>query len=462
MKPGTNSKSHPQKTPPPFDSALSSLQPVPPEITRESLLFLYQAATQLSSSLDYTETLNRIPRILVPDLANGCVLYLRQEDGSVIPFVAGETSELQAWLESLTSRHMAAGEDQSESVLSLISEGLQRQTHESSRFQSDIDPGSPPPLSPVDEAPTSDPLVVPLNKQEESLGFLVLYRSNPDDRFTSEERSTAMLYTEQAAQALENARRYSQAQAAYNREHSVAKTFEKSFMPHLPPRVPGLEIAHVYVPAYTQIMVGGDFYDIYRLGENHYSIVLGDVSGKGIEAAILTAMAKYNLRGLVTEFLYPQTVMSKLSGLLNGQLPPERFVSLFYGVFNVRGHQLLYANAGHEAALVEHADGGIELLEATGPILGLIPDTDYAESTVVLEPGSSLLLYTDGLTEVRRGRKLLDQSGVIDLFRSTRGQSSQRRLELLMEGAREYGQGVFRDDVAVLLVHLSETPEGIR
>lgn len=302
-------------------------------------------------------------------------------------------------------------------------------------------------------------LTVPLLLEGDQIGVLHLLRTGSSRRFTDLEQAVLYEYARHAALAVAHAWRHEQAQSAYLRERGIAETFQKSFLPHLPQGVPGLEVAHRYVPAQGPAQVGGDFYELFRLGSNHYGFALGDVSGKGIEAAILTAMAKYNLRGLVTEFLYPETVLAKLSGLLSAQLPPERFVSLFYGVFNLRGHQLLYANAGHEAALVEGPDGGIDSLEPTGPVVGLLPDSEFHQQTLVLEPGSSLLLYTDGLSEARQGKTLLGSGGVAEFFAATRGQPPQRRIDDLIKRVRQFSTSGFRDDVAVMLLHLPTAPE---
>jgi sigma-B regulation protein RsbU (phosphoserine phosphatase) len=247
------------------------------------------------------------------------------------------------------------------------------------------------------------------------------------------------------------------AEKAFRLEHRVTQTLQRAFLPDLPLSIPGLEVGHLYVPARSDALVGGDFYDLFPLEGGRYGAAMGDVCGKGVQAVDTAAMTKYMLRALASQFPRPADALDRLNRLLCDYLPGDRFVTLFFGVYDPAGRSFHYVNSGHESAILEAPDGKTDRLAASGPILGVVRDTEFGEGGADLPPGSFLLLFTDGLTEARRGSRFLDQEGVAGFFEKTRTGDPQKRVVALMGEVQGFNRGALRDDAALLLLHV--TPE---
>jgi sigma-B regulation protein RsbU (phosphoserine phosphatase) len=245
-----------------------------------------------------------------------------------------------------------------------------------------------------------------------------------------------------------------QAQDVYDREHAIAETLQECFTPDLPSELPGVEIGHCYLPHGDGIQVGGDFYDLFQLQDGVYGVMIGDVCGKGAEAARITAMAKYALKGFAGEFHHPKTIMQKLDQMLLRHLPSDRFVTAFYGVLDLRNLSFRYANAGHVAGMLERRNGEMEWLSPTGPLLGALKGNVYVERVIRLNPSDCLFLYTDGLIEARQDGIFLGEEGLQELFRQTRTYALNERIRAVEQLASTYCSGCLADDLALLMLQM--------
>ncbi len=258
------------------------------------------------------------------------------------------------------------------------------------------------------------------------------------------------------ALALENARLYA-------REHRVADMLSSAFLTDIPDELPGLSLAANYRAGLEEAQVGGDYYDAFALPDGRVALVIADVSGKGLSAAVQTATVKYSLRAFATEAGAPGLVVTRLNRMLCSDLAGlgDHFVTLFYAVFNPKTGNLSWASAGHESMLIKRHAGGSRLLDANGPILGLAEHA-YAQETDVLAPGDSLVLYTDGLTEARdpETRGLLDIDGVQKLVESAPAEAGPGALAaFLQQAAMRWTAGRPQDDMALLVVRrVSQMP----
>ena len=200
----------------------------------------------------------------------------------------------------------------------------------------------------------------------------------------------------QAGMAIENANRY-------ERQRRVSRSLQAGLLSTEMPELEGVEIAAVYEPASGEADVGGDFFDVFPVGENTYGVVVGDVSGKGAEAAARTAMAKYMLRAFTVRNPGPASALFYLNNALAKDLEADRFATMVYGVFDASTRRWTIARGGHPPPLVYRlATGRVEAYEdIDGAILGAFPDMTFEEASFDLEPGDILLLYTDGLIEAR-------------------------------------------------------------
>lgn len=297
-------------------------------------------------------------------------------------------------------------------------------------------------------------LALPLLVEDDIIGYALTYSSYRKHEFTDYEISIAKAVAAQAAVAIENAR-------AYERERRIAETLQRSFLPDVPLKIGHFEIADMYESALTEAEVGGDFYDLIELSPNRVAFVMGDISGKGLSAAVHTAMVKYTLRAYTLEDISSTELIRKLNRAVWRFIGGQVFVTLFYGVLDTESNELSYVNAGHELPLLFGEDRRICMrLQTTGTALGIVPDYEYGEERIGFSPGDSLLLYTDGATDVRRDGEFLGENGVEGLFCDAASGSAHEIIEAVVQGIREYAGGQLHDDVALMVVQYRRNENG--
>ena len=307
--------------------------------------------------------------------------------------------------------------------------------------------------------PVRAQLALPLLYAGRATGVMALYSSEPRT-FTTDEIGLAQTFANQAASALENARLFTALQAAYHRERHIAGLFQESLLPTYAPRFGAFEFAHKYQAALEEAVIGGDFFDLFPLGESKMGVVMADVSGKGLAAAVQTALLKYTLRGFALEAPdSPASVLARLNDVLCSPMSShDGFVTLFYGVLEVTTGELSYASAGHEPPLRRLGVGGqvVPLPECDGMVLGAMPGVVYEQCRARLDPSDLLLLYTDGLTEARAADgSFLEMEGLSALVPRT-DVSASEAVTTLYDGAAAFADNVRRDDVAILVLRRFE------
>jgi serine phosphatase RsbU (regulator of sigma subunit)/anti-sigma regulatory factor (Ser/Thr protein kinase) len=244
-------------------------------------------------------------------------------------------------------------------------------------------------------------LVIPLVSQGELVGLLNLGpRLSQQDYSTDDRRLLDNLAT-QAAPALRVAQlvREQQAQARarerVDQELRVARLIQQTLLPRDLPALPGWQLAAYYQPFAA---VGGDFYDFLYFEDGRLGIVIGDVTDKGVPAALVMATTRSILRSAALSELRPGAVLERTNDLLHLDIPPKMFVTCLYAILDPATGRLTYANAGHDLPYQRHGDSVCEL-RATGMPLGLMPGMHYEEKETILSPGDNILFYSDGLVE---------------------------------------------------------------
>jgi sigma-B regulation protein RsbU (phosphoserine phosphatase) len=206
------------------------------------------------------------------------------------------------------------------------------------------------------------------------------------------------------------------------------------------------------LPALEEARVGGDFYDVFRIGEDKIGVVIGDVSGKGLNAAVQVAMAKYSVRNWAYESDNPAIIMEQVNRTLLQEMDPETFVTLFIGVLSCNTTTLSYASGGHEPVILWKADDRIAVsLEPTGPIVGMSTGVAFGECVVDMLNEDELFLGTDGLTEARRGRRLLGVDGLAEIYADLK-RSGLGSAPNIVSSVVRFCEGSLRDDIAILKV----------
>ncbi|HWQ13720.1 MAG TPA: SpoIIE family protein phosphatase [Roseiflexaceae bacterium] len=244
-------------------------------------------------------------------------------------------------------------------------------------------------------------LAVPLVSQGELIGLLNLGPRLSEQEYSADDRALLNNLATQAAPALRVAQlvRQQQAEAQDRERHEhelrVARLIQQTLLPRTMPSIPGWRLASHYQPARA---VGGDFYDFVELNDGRLVIFVGDVTDKGVPAALLMATTRSILRAAAQRLVAPGTVLRRANEHLYGDIPPNMFVTCLCAVLDPESGRLWYANAGHHPPYLRRA-GQAEELRAVGMPLGLMPDMQYHEHEIMLEPGDGILLYSDGIVE---------------------------------------------------------------
>jgi len=244
-------------------------------------------------------------------------------------------------------------------------------------------------------------LVVPLLSQGELIGVLNLGPRRSEQEYSTDDRKLLDKLAAQAAPALRVGQLVRQQEAEartrerFEQELEVARLIQQNFLPKQLPDLAGWEIAALYRPARE---VGGDFYDVIPLPDGQVGFVIGDVTDKGVPAALVMAATRSVLRASVQRLVDPAAVLERVNEHLCPDMPSKMFVTCLYGVLQPETGRFRFANAGHDLPYVKTAEGSVEL-RARGMPLGLMTGMVYEEKETVLAPGESLLLHSDGVVE---------------------------------------------------------------
>jgi sigma-B regulation protein RsbU (phosphoserine phosphatase) len=240
------------------------------------------------------------------------------------------------------------------------------------------------------------------------------------------------------------------AEASEAHASALARTLQQTLIPPVPPQVRGLDVAAAFRPAGTGAEIGGDFYDVFQLGEDDWFAVLGDVCGKGPDAAVITALLRYAVRAAAVASPDPAAALRITNDVLRGH-DTERFcTALLVRLLRRDGSwRATVCAAGHPLPLLVPATGGARLVGEPGSLLGVLSSLDLPTTVVELAPGDRLLLYTDGVTEARRdGQEYGDERLLTCATHAGPGASSL--VAAVLDEVLEFQHGVPRDDIALL------------
>jgi serine phosphatase RsbU (regulator of sigma subunit) len=234
------------------------------------------------------------------------------------------------------------------------------------------------------------------------------------------------------------------------RELEIAKEVQWRLFPQKHPVVESLEYAGLCLQARQ---VGGDYYDFIDLGPQRLGLVIGDVVGKGIAAALLMANLQANLRSQCAIALdQPQNMLRAVNRLFCENTPDGGFATLFFAEYDGRTGRLRYANCGHLCALLLRGDGEVERLEATATVLGLFQEWDCETGERTLRPGDTIALYTDGITEAfNDAEEEFGEERLVAALRKNRERSPQELLDAVVEEVRLHSPHEQRDDITMIV-----------
>jgi len=238
----------------------------------------------------------------------------------------------------------------------------------------------------------------------------------------------------------------------YQERSHIARTLQAGLLPRRLPEIEGVEVAARYRAAGDENDVGGDFYDVFPAGEGAWVAVIGDVSGKGPEAAALTSLTRHTLRTSALHHSSPAANLGVLNSALLAEVDTNRFCTVVYARVcpGADGLAMTIASAGHPPPLVLRPGGEVQPLEARGTIIGAVPRPHFSECEVRLERGEALLLYTDGVTELRTTEWQYGERRLQEMAAEHTDDSADAIVDAVLHMAVDAQAGEPRDDIALL------------
>jgi PAS domain S-box-containing protein len=418
---------------------------------RRRLALLAAAGTTLSASLDYEATLEGIAHLVVPELADWCLLDVLEEDGSVKQLAAAHADLGKEDLLRELLSYRRFGEDAPGTVARVLRTGKSVLIPEASDGWLAERATGEEHLGVLRRLAVCSFMSVPLLARGRTLGAVTLVSSDPERSYGEEDLSLAEGLAYRCALAVDNARLYRE------RSH-IARTLQRSLLPRLP-EAAGIEVGVEYLPMGEENEVGGDFYDLIETEGGRRLAVIGDVCGKGAAAAAVTALTRYTIRAVAMRQDEPAAVLAALNEAMIRQLDDEQFCTVACARLEPTddGFELGVARGGHPAPLVVRADGSVEAVMPPGRALGVFPDPELGVQDVRLGPGDAAVFYTDGITEARGpDGSFFGEERLRALLRSCAGLDAPAIAERLRDVTLEYGEGSPRDDLAVLVLRVPE------
>jgi PAS domain S-box-containing protein len=408
----------------------------------ENLRFLAQASELLSESLDYEETLERVARLAVPVVADWCVVDVLDELGELRRVAVGHADpEKVRFGRRLEGRYPGRPDDPG-GPARVVQTGVPELAAEIPEEFLDAVAQDEEHLRMLRKLALCSYVSVPLRGHRRVLGAITLAYAESGRRYDDKGLALARDLARHAALAIENSRLYRE------RSH-VANTLQRSLLPPRLPAIPGVEIAVRFRPFADAIEIGGDFYDVFPVDDRIWAFAIGDVCGKGPEAAALTGLARHTIRAAAMRERSPSAILAALNEAILTQHGDESFCTVACGFLerNDEGAHLTIASGGHPLPFVLRSDGATEEAAEVGTLVGFFPSPTFADRPVELGAGDALVLYTDGVTSgpVR-------EDGLEAVVRSCAGLDADGIAERLEQAVSEARSSQARDDVAILVL----------
>ena len=290
----------------------------------------------------------------------------------------------------------------------------------------------------------STAVVLPIATSTELLGTVELLSLDPARPITPEATAIGISVAAQAALAIDNARLYQQ-------HKEFADAMQRALLPRDEPDIPGIELGEVYASS-ARVELGGDVYDFVELEDGRLAVILGDVTGHGVDAAADMAMAKFVFRSLAREHSEPGAFLAAANDVVCGEIAAGKFITMLYLTIEPGTGQVSCASAGHPEPRVLLPDGTVEPLASHGLALGIEPGQEYEEAARVVPRGAAVVLYTDGVVEVRRGGELFGLERLDAVLSARRELAAGDLAQAVLDECRAFGNGELLDDCALVVI----------
>jgi len=245
------------------------------------------------------------------------------------------------------------------------------------------------------------------------------------------------------------------AEESERRSRALAETLQQALIPPLPPVIPELDVAGVYRPAGAGDEVGGDFYDVFQVNDDEWVVALGDVCGKGVEAAVVTSLVRHTVRASTVPFPNAADALRQLNRVML-ERDPSRFctVALVRLRRQPTGWHADLALGGHPPPLLHQPGAGTHFFGEPGSLIGVMEDPQLHTTRLDAVPGTTLVLYTDGVTEGRRGLDFYGETRLHDVVDSLAGGTATAIADGLLDDLLEFQQDRARDDIAIVVIRV--------
>ncbi len=295
-------------------------------------------------------------------------------------------------------------------------------------------------------------MAVPLQTKERIIGLIYLDSPFILREFTKDDLDLLTVMANIAAIRIENARlaEVEQAERIMMRDLSQAAEIQGRMLPEKAPEVPGADLAGFNIPCRT---VGGDYYDFFTYPDGRVALALGDVSGKGMPAAMMMTALQARVQALAEDPANLADFMTRINKATCAKCPNNRFITFFFSVLNAATGELAYANAGHNPPILIRANGGAEMLEGGGVVLGILPIATYTEMRAQLDHGDMLVLYTDGVTEANNpAYDEFDEERFIEVLKAHRTLPANEIVQAVIRAVTDFAAGAPQADDITLVV----------
>lgn len=239
----------------------------------------------------------------------------------------------------------------------------------------------------------------------------------------------------------------------YAAQRNIADTLQEALLT-MPQKIKGIDFGHFYRSATATMKVGGDFYDLFELEHDRVGIVIGDVSGKGLQASSLTSLVKNAIKAYAYQEKSPASIMAKANVVVQKESIPAIFITVFFGILDIKTGRLVYCSAGHPPGILKRTTSETSPLTTSSPMIGAFSALNYIDDKVDLKKGDALILYTDGVIEARNNGELFGEEKLVSLIKDLDCLETSKLPRAIIGEITDFTGGKLSDDVAILTVSL--------
>jgi GAF domain-containing protein len=420
------------------------------EDAERRLAFLANASAILAASVvDFGATLRNVARVAVPEFADWCVVDLAGDGGTIERVALAHADPEKEAMGALLQEQYPPDPQSDTAVLRVLRTG-----------NSELNPEITDEL--IDQTVTDlelrkillglglrSTMTVPLVARGKTLGAITFVTSESGRHYGPLDLRLAEDLGRRAGLAVDNAR-------LYQERSYVARALQQTLLPPRLPTIPGVEVGALYRPAGEGTEIGGDFYDLFETADHTWAVAIGDVCGKGADAAAVIGVVRYSVRAVAMQAHRPSSVLRTVNEALRQQTMNERFCTVAYARLrpSPAGVRLTLCCAGHPLPMVLRTDGTVEPIGVPGTLLGVFPDPELTDRVADLGPGDAVVFYTDGVTEERSGDAVFGEEGLTQVLQENSELDAPSLAAAVGTAVDAFRVESPRDDMAVLVLRI--------